>query len=632
MKKQLLSLFAAACLTSAGFAQVQRMELYEEFTGENCPPCASTNPVIQIVANANPNKIIFLRYQCNIPSAPPVGSLYQDNPSEVGVRQTYYSVPFAPYARLDGSVIGGGANAGHAGYLTQDTVNKYYLVNSPFNLGITHTVNPTNDSVKITVNISCAQATSGTLKLQLALIETEIHFVTAPGTNGEKDFYNVMRKMVPNASGTALAGSWTVGQTQTLNFNVKLPTYLKDLTKLAVVGFIQDDVNKRVHQSYMSKTVPLFLDGTATSVSGISSFVCAPPTTGIVLKNSGASTINNMTIAYKLNAGSVQTATYTGALASLASTTLSTPIAGMINGNNTLSYTITSVNGGADYLVNNIYNTSFIYNNNPTGTATPYSYNFMSAIFPPTNWIYKNNGLTLGRAASGNGNAGSFYANFYNDAVGYSTLTMLPLDLTTVASPVLSFDKAYSGFYDATNGLIYDTLKVFITTNCGTTWNQIYNKTGLALATVGTQSVSYTPAGPADWQNEVISLTPYASSNKAFIMFYGGTAYGNQLYVDNINLKSATGIQVLENLANEVSLYPNPSSANTTLMVNLPKEETVSISVTNTLGQVIYTTTKTISAGEHTFNLGSESWSSGVYNVNVGTANGFTTKKLTISK
>ncbi len=632
MKKKLLSLLAIGFMGNIGFAQVQRMELYEEFTGENCPPCASTNPVIQVVANNNPNKIIFLHYQCNIPTTPPPGSLYQDNPSEVATRQTYYAVPFAPYARLDGSIIGGGANAGHAGYLTQDTVNKYYLVNAQFNLGITHTVTPANDSVKITVNISCAQNTVGTLKLQLALIETEIHFAIPPGTNGEKDFYNVMRKMVPNASGTALAGVWTVGQTQTLTFNVKLPSYLKNLTKLAVVGFIQDDANKRVHQSAISKPVPLFLDGTANSVNGISAFVCTPPNPALVITNAGVTTINNVNVSYKLNAGSVQTATYVGSILSLANATLNTPIAGMIFGTNTLSYTLTSVNGGPDYLVNNTYTTSFLYNANPTGTLTPYSYNFMNVAFPPANWSYTKAGLTMARSSVGNGNAGSFYANFYNDQFGYATLTMLPVDLTTITNPVLSFDRAYSGFYDVTNGLLYDTLKVFISTNCGTSWTQIYSKTNTALATVPTQTASYTPLSAADWANDNISLAAYSGANKAFIMFYGGTDYGNQLYVDNINVKAALGVKTLQNLSENVSLYPNPANGNATLLINLFTDENVTINVTNTLGQLIYTGTKNASIGQNTFNLNSEAWPSGVYNVSVMTTEGFTTKKLTISK
>jgi hypothetical protein len=40
----------------------------------------------------------------------------------------------------------------------------------------------------------------GTYKLHLALIENMVSYATAPGSNGEKDFPNLLRKMLPNAS------------------------------------------------------------------------------------------------------------------------------------------------------------------------------------------------------------------------------------------------------------------------------------------------------------------------------------------------------------------------------------------------------------------------------------------------
>src|SRR5687767_8542745 len=105
MKKTLLTTLALGTLLAVT-AQTQRLEIYEEFTGENCGPCAGTNPGLTTLIGNNQTptrKIVMLRYQCAIPSAPGAGSLYQDNTTDVNARQTYYSVPFAPYARLDGT-------------------------------------------------------------------------------------------------------------------------------------------------------------------------------------------------------------------------------------------------------------------------------------------------------------------------------------------------------------------------------------------------------------------------------------------------------------------------------------------------------------------------------------------------
>ena len=69
MKKNiLLTTLMIAGMTA--FAQTPRLSLCEEFTGENCGPCAGTNPGLQTILNANAAKIIAIKWQVAIPSAP----------------------------------------------------------------------------------------------------------------------------------------------------------------------------------------------------------------------------------------------------------------------------------------------------------------------------------------------------------------------------------------------------------------------------------------------------------------------------------------------------------------------------------------------------------------------------------
>src|ERR1700758_1717806 len=90
MKKIILPL-AILCLNSM-ISQTQRTILYEEFTGENCGPCAATNPSLTTLVHTTgnfPNKVLLIRYQSPIPSAPGAGSLYADNSTEPNSRITY---------------------------------------------------------------------------------------------------------------------------------------------------------------------------------------------------------------------------------------------------------------------------------------------------------------------------------------------------------------------------------------------------------------------------------------------------------------------------------------------------------------------------------------------------------------
>src|SRR3954468_20170729 len=77
------------------FATAQtRMSLYEEFTGENCPPCAATNPGLNTLLAANATKVIPIKWQVPIPSAPSnTWSLYQTDKGEIDWRWQGASAP-----------------------------------------------------------------------------------------------------------------------------------------------------------------------------------------------------------------------------------------------------------------------------------------------------------------------------------------------------------------------------------------------------------------------------------------------------------------------------------------------------------------------------------------------------------
>lgn len=59
--KKTTTLLSFLALTTVGFAQSPRMSLYEEFTGENCGPCAGTNPGLDVKLAANLNNTIPLK-------------------------------------------------------------------------------------------------------------------------------------------------------------------------------------------------------------------------------------------------------------------------------------------------------------------------------------------------------------------------------------------------------------------------------------------------------------------------------------------------------------------------------------------------------------------------------------------
>jgi hypothetical protein len=253
MKKVLLFASILSICANTIWAQSQRLLLVEECTQASCPPCAAKNPAFNALLSANTNKLVSIKYQVSWPGVDPMNA---QNPGEIQARAVYtgaYSVG-VPYGVNNGGPLTGGTWTGDPSALTQAKIDSAYAIPSPFNMVLTHWFNAANDSIFIKCVVTCTQAvTMNYPTFQVAMIEKLITFANPPGSNGEKTFEHVMRKMYPDAYGTLMANtSWTVGQTQTFNFKEAMPSYIYQKSEIATVAWIQDDGSKNVKQAAFS--------------------------------------------------------------------------------------------------------------------------------------------------------------------------------------------------------------------------------------------------------------------------------------------------------------------------------------------------------------------------------------------
>lgn len=209
-------------------------------------------------------------------------------------------------------------------------------------------------------------------------------------------------------------------------------------------------------------------------------------------------------------------------------------------------------------------------------------------------------------------------------------LVLPPVDLTGITAPVLTFDVAYAG-YTASNPE-NDQLDVMISTNCGATWTNVYSKAGASLSTAPTTTASFAP-NTSQWRFELVSLTAYANNPTVLVKFVATSDYGNNIFVDQINLIQATGINnnVDENIS-AVELFPNPTSNDATLNITVVNSSESSVTVLNTVGQVVYQTASSLNAGSNKVNIDTKQFAAGIYNVVIATENGSVTKKLSVTK
>jgi Secretion system C-terminal sorting domain len=348
------------------------------------------------------------------------------------------------------------------------------------------------------------------------------------------------------------------------------------------------------------------------------------------LFNASTVPMTSATLEVSVNSVVVQTVPWTGNLATYAYTTVNiTGVTGPV-GANTAVITVTNVNGGADTrAANNSTSIPFTIYSNVGGPAVTQA--FPSAVFPPSGWTLTNggSGATWTYSTAGFNGAGSAKMDFYNAPAGeVDVLSLPPMDFTNYSSASLTFDRSHKMY--ASSGY-NDNLKVRVSTNCGSSWTNALNLTDPALANVAgyTGNVEWVPALSTDWAAQNVVLNSYLGNSNVIIKFEALSGYGNQLYIDNVNVNLVTSTGNIVTIPVKFELYPNPAATQTTVTLQLGKTSDVTVNVVNTLGQVVQSTfTPGMSAAEHTFTINTEKLTPGVYHVNVISAEGVTSQKL----
>lgn len=536
-KFSVLVFLLLACLAMNAQQGAPRMVLLEEFTQASCGPCAAANPALNAILAANTDKVVSVKYQTNWPGTDPMNTQTQ---TWVGPRVTYYAVQGVPDAYLDGQ----------GGYppLSQSAINTASAILSPFTINIAHQYNSDNSEVTLTIVVTAVQDISNftNLKLHTALVEDEINFASPPGSNGETEFYSVMRKMLPNSTGTTLPATWTAGQAETITLTTTIPNYIYDPYEMSIVCFVQqNNTAKTVHQAAKHEIDPVFvLDAAANVINNAPEGVACveggvfsgfEPT--VTIENLGQEAISSIAFNILLGTTSLATYTWTGAIATGASANITLP-AVTISSSGILNIQVTSVNGSNDQWAPNNTTSAPINLTNASGLPTPITQNYTATAFPPAGWNILNpdGDATWVRATQGNGNTGSAKMDFYSIQSGTDEMFMPTADLNSTSSATLTFDVAYAPYTDPS---YVDELHVYVSINCGTAWEEVYFKAGSELATATASGSAYTPTS-SQWRTETVDLSSYVG-NDILVKFTAISGYGNNLYVDNVNINAVAG-------------------------------------------------------------------------------------------
>ena len=128
------------------------------------------------------------------------------------------------------------------------------------------------------------------------------------------------------------------------------------------------------------------------------------------------------------------------------------------------------------------------------------------------------------------------YINFfsYPNAGEEDYFVIEPLDFSGISGAIfLTFDMSYT--YYSSN--FQDGMKIEVSTDCGVTYdNVVFEKYDDDLITRPPTTSSFFPTSSDEWRQEAVDLSAFAGADKVRIRFVAVNGYGNNLFIDNINV------------------------------------------------------------------------------------------------
>ena len=350
MKKNTLIIASLLMLFSLRInAQNERILLFECFTNTSCGPCAQQNPALDALINANADRVAAIKYHMNWPGAN--DPMYLHNTADNNARKSVYNVNSVPHTVVDGIRY-----ANLPGNLNQNMVNNWLNIESPFDMRLSYEVDEVANTITVHVMGRASQAVQGNVKLYVGVIEREIHYNTPPGSNGERDFYSVMKKLLPSASGTSI-GDVEADSYFAYTFSWELANVYNN-DQLDAIAWLQNTNTKEVYQACKSSEniVPFYANEAMLSdISNVKSTNCsgeAEPK--VLLTNNGSNALTSAELEVVVNGTTITNFEWSGNLSVFESTTVDLGLISFpVEDENTMEVRIKSVNGGTDEAASN---------------------------------------------------------------------------------------------------------------------------------------------------------------------------------------------------------------------------------------------------------------------------------------
>ncbi len=223
-----------------------RNVLLEHFTNMTSTAGSEATAMVDTVYKYNSDDVIYIQYHTNFPGPDP---FYSDNQGDAGGRMLYYGLSRVPYSFLDGGSDRDNFASLYDYSLSKIDANQVVrrsLMNTKFDINLTAEVTEgvltAGGEIRALDNLSAENMT-----LYIAVTEKENKEYT--GAEGENIFWNVFRKMIPDAGGTDMKKEWTKDETFVIQPQSWMIENIRDNSMIEVIAFLQNNVTRIVYQA-----------------------------------------------------------------------------------------------------------------------------------------------------------------------------------------------------------------------------------------------------------------------------------------------------------------------------------------------------------------------------------------------
>jgi hypothetical protein len=221
------------------YLPARQLALLESFSSINCGSCATVAPILKQMVEKDQEKYAMIYYH---PLAYEGSPLFLFNPKDQTSRKDLFDITYTPVSAIGTTFFGSSFEVSPEHF---DLEREKFAA---YELSGTYSIKDNLLEANLNLQAYATFAESAQNTLLVVVVEDHVHFDTPPGSNGEKDFYYVMRSFLPDANGT-LVGMVEPETSRQFTLKYNMSELNIDQESINVLAFVQDLESLEFHQA-----------------------------------------------------------------------------------------------------------------------------------------------------------------------------------------------------------------------------------------------------------------------------------------------------------------------------------------------------------------------------------------------